>query len=96
MSKVIFRNKWGESHHGESLKIINSKIFQRKYCGKINLIFTSPPFSLIKKKKYGNEYGNDYVKWFKEFAKPLVNLLTEDGSIVIEMGNSWKGFSCVF
>ena len=96
MSKIIFKNKWGESHHGESLKVINSSSFQRKYRGKINLIFTSPPFSLIKKKKYGNEYGNNYIEWFKEFAKPLVNLLTEDGSIVIEMGNSWEKGDPVF
>lgn len=93
MSRIIFKNKWGESHFGDSLEIILSNKFQKKYKGKINLIFTSPPFSLVRKKKYGNQYGDEYIQWFKRFAKPLASLLTDDGSIVVEMGNTWeKGY----
>ena len=55
MSKIIFENKDGVSYCGDSLKLIKSQKFQKKYKGKIDLIFTSPPFNLVSKKKYGNE-----------------------------------------
>ena len=90
MSKIIFKNKVGVSYCGDSLKLIKSKKFQKDYKGKIDLIFTSPPFNLVKKKKYGNENGQEYINWLTEFSQPLTNLLTEKGSIVIEMGNSYE------
>lgn len=90
MSKIIFENKDGVSYCGDSLKLIKSHKFQKKYKGKIDLIFTSPPFNLVSKKKYGNEYGQEYINWLSEFSKPLTNLLSENGSIVIEIGNSWE------
>lgn len=93
MQQIIFKKPSGESYLGDSLDLINDKKFLAKYKGKINLIFTSPPFSLISKKKYGNEYGDEYIQWLEKFAKPLAKLLTDDGSIIIEIGNAWeKGF----
>jgi len=96
MSKIIFKNKIGASYCGDSLKLIKSKKFQKAYKGKIDLIFTSPPFNLVKKKKYGNENGQEYINWLTEFSKPLTDLLTEKGSIVIEMGNSFEKGSPIF
>lgn len=90
MSKIIFKNERGISYHGDSLELIKSTKFQKKYKGKIDLIFTSPPFNLISKKKYGNKNGQEYIDWLTEFSQPLTNLLTEKGSIVIEMGNSYE------
>ncbi|WP_201788334.1 DNA-methyltransferase [Mesorhizobium sp. ORS 3428] len=58
--------------------------------GKINLIVTSPPFPLVRKKRYGNETGEAYLNWLKSLAVPLTDLLTDDGSIVIEIGNAWE------
>jgi DNA modification methylase len=58
--------------------------------GKVQLIFTSPPFPLNRKKKYGNKTGEDYLKWLRDLAPRLVNLLTPSGSIVMELGNSWE------
>ncbi len=58
--------------------------------GKVNLIVTSPPFPLVRKKRYGNETGERYIAWLEELAMPLTNLLTDDGSIVIEIGNAWE------
>ena len=50
MTKIVFQKPSGESYFGDSLDLINDKAFLKKYKGKINLIFTSPPFSLISKK----------------------------------------------
>ena len=58
--------------------------------GQVQLVFTSPPFPLNRKKKYGNKEGEEFKKWLAAFAQPLREMLTEDGSIVIEMGNAWQ------
>lgn len=61
-----------------------------KYRGRVQLIFTSPPFPLNRKKKYGNEVGEEYVEWLARFAPLFKKLLTPSGSIVMEMGNAWE------
>lgn len=58
--------------------------------GKVNLIFTSPPFPLIRKKRYGNRTGEEYVEWLSSLAPRLKRLLAADGSIVVEVGNAWE------
>lgn len=64
--------------------------------GKIQLIFTSPPFPLNRKKKYGNLQGSEYASWLSSFAPLFSEFLTPDGSIVIELGNAWNpGFPTV-
>jgi site-specific DNA-methyltransferase (cytosine-N4-specific) len=60
------------------------------YKGKVNLIITSPPFPLNNKKKYGNLKGESYKEWFISLAPIFEELLTENGSLIIEIGNSWE------
>jgi site-specific DNA-methyltransferase (cytosine-N4-specific) len=61
----------------------------RRLSGKVDLLFTSPPFPLIRKKRYGNETGEAYIAWLESLAPRLTELLSETGSIVMEVGNSW-------
>lgn len=58
--------------------------------GKVDLIFTSPPFPLARKKRYGNLTGDAYVDWLGSIALQLGDLLTPKGSLVIEIGNAWE------
>jgi site-specific DNA-methyltransferase (cytosine-N4-specific) len=58
--------------------------------GRVNLILTSPPFPLNHKKSYGNLSGDEYLAWIERLAPKLSSLLAPDGSIVIEIGNSWE------
>jgi DNA modification methylase len=58
--------------------------------GSVNLVFTSPPFPLTRKKKYGNLEGAEYLNWMVEISKKLADLLAPDGSIVLEIGNAWE------
>jgi site-specific DNA-methyltransferase (cytosine-N4-specific) len=58
--------------------------------GRVNLIVTSPPFPLVRKKQYGNETGDSYLNWLRGLAPHLTELLTPDGSIVLEIGNAWE------
>jgi site-specific DNA-methyltransferase (cytosine-N4-specific) len=56
----------------------------------VQLIFTSPPFPLNTKKRYGNLNGSEYVDWLAEFGPRFRNLLADKGSLVIEVGNAWE------
>ncbi|WP_176986521.1 DNA-methyltransferase [Jiangella alba] len=61
----------------------------KKLKGKVQLVFFSPPFPLKRKKKYGNKDGDEYLAWLQKLAPRLADLLTEDGSLVVEIGNAW-------
>lgn len=74
---------------GDSVSL-SQKYLNRHYKNKFNLIITSPPFPLNNKKKYGNLQGEAYYDWFISLAPIFSNLLTDDGSLVIEIGNSWE------
>jgi site-specific DNA-methyltransferase (cytosine-N4-specific) len=62
----------------------------RRQSGRVQLVFTSPPFPLCREKRYGNLRGDEYTQWLAGFARPLAEYLTRDGSIVIELGNGWE------
>src|SRR5690606_28107862 len=55
----------------------------------IDLIMTSPPFGLVKKKDYGNEDADEYIDWFRKFADGFRRVLKPEGSLVIDIGGSW-------
>lgn len=59
----------------------------------VDLVMTSPPFGLVRKKDYGNVEANQYVEWFKPFAAQFHRILKDSGSLVIDIGGSWnKGY----
>lgn len=92
MSKRItssYTTKYGRMYCGESEEVLN-KWPPSHYKSRIQLVFTSPPFPLNRKKKYGNLNGEEYIKWLASFGPILKEFLTEDGSIVIELGNAWE------
>ena len=55
-----------------------------------HLIFTSPPFPLNNKKKYGNLQGEAYIDWLASFADVFRSVLEPSGSLVVELGNAWE------
>lgn len=81
--------KAGKLYLGKSEELLAGPL-RKALQGKVHLIFTSPPFPLNEKKQYGNLQGEEYVKWFSAFAPLFADLLTPDGSIVIELGNAWE------
>ena len=56
----------------------------------VNLIVTSPPFGLLRKKSYGNEEAHAYCEWFRPFAEGFQRVLADNGSLVIDIGGAWK------
>lgn len=79
----------GRMLHGRIEDALNSATLA-DLSGKVNLLITSPPFPLVRKKKYGNETGERYLQWLGSLAPQLASLLAPDGSIVIEIGNAWE------
>lgn len=56
----------------------------------VDLIMTSPPFGLVRKKSYGNEDADQYCRWFRPFADGFSRVLKDSGSLVIDIGGAWK------
>ncbi|MFK4721032.1 hypothetical protein ABIE89_002132 [Bradyrhizobium niftali] len=87
--RKAYSTRLGEMYCGRIEDALTTTKF-RSLKGKVNLILTSPPFPLVTKKAYGNEVGEQYLSWLCSLASPLSDLLTPDGSIVIEIGNAWN------
>lgn len=79
----------GAYYVGDCKTILRSKSFS---ClkGKVQLILTSPPYPLNKKKSYGNLKGLEYVNWIRSLAPLFAELLAKNGSLIVELGNSWE------
>lgn len=45
---------------------------------------------MTKKKPYGNEDADGYVRWFARFAQEFKRILKPHGSLVIDIGGSWQ------
>lgn len=84
-----YRTPRGVMYQGSVESFLASPEYH-SYRGKVQLIFTSPPFPLNRKKKYGNLQGEAYVHWLAGLAPALCELLKPDGSIVLEVGNAWE------
>lgn len=57
--------------------------------GSIDLILTSPPFALKRKKEYGNEDEDKYCDWFLGFASEFRRILADNGSFVLDLGGAY-------
>lgn len=55
----------------------------------VDLIVTSPPFALVRKKDYGNADADRYLDWFRPFAEQSRRVLKDSGSMVIDIGGAW-------
>lgn len=83
--RPYFRTKRGRIFFADALDVMGSAVRP----GSIDLIMTSPPFGLVRKKDYGNADADKYLDWFRPFADRFRRVLREDGSLVIDIGGSW-------
>jgi len=87
--KTAYSTSYGEMLVGTAESFFRSPL-AKKYRGRVQLIFTSPPFPLNRKKRYGNLQGEEYVHWLASFSPLFRELLKPNGSIVMELGNAWE------
>ncbi|WP_144059841.1 DNA-methyltransferase [Rhodopirellula sallentina] len=79
------KTKFGETYLGDSQILLSSKIEEKS----VDLIMTSPPFGLVRKKAYGNVDADDYLDWFRPFGELFRRVLKDSGSLVIDIGGAW-------
>jgi site-specific DNA-methyltransferase (cytosine-N4-specific) len=75
----------GASFCGDSLELL-SKLPNNS----INLVLTSPPFALQRKKEYGNKDQSEYIEWLASFATIVYQKLKNDGSFVLDLGGAYE------
>lgn len=85
MARRYYGTELGIAYLGDSMDVLRD-IQQDS----VNLILTSPPFPLNKKKAYGNVRPDQYVEWFMRFALEFRRILTGDDSLVVEFGSGWN------
>lgn len=88
--QVSYTSTLGKAVLGKAEDVLVSDVFGVDLKKKVDLILTSPPFPLNRKKRYGNEQGEAYVNWLAEYAPLFKKTLKPRGSIVLELGNAWE------
>lgn len=84
-SEAYYTAEGGACYHGDSRQLLEELPDES-----IDLVVTSPPFALNRKKDYGNKDAEDYNEWFMDFAEEVHRVLKQDGSFVIDIGGGWK------
>ena len=67
--KVVYKTALGRSVLGKAEDVLESGGYAKDLKKNVDLIFTSPPFPLNRKKRYGNEQGEAYVNWLAAHAR---------------------------
>jgi DNA modification methylase len=85
LGKPYIVAKHGRAYLADSLDVL-ARVREKS----VDLIMTSPPFGLVRKKDYGNEDAERYVEWFRPFGSEFRRVLKDSGSLVIDIGGAWK------
>lgn len=80
----FYDTAYGAAYLGDSLDLL-----KKVKTASVDLICTSPPFALLRQKKYGNVSSHEYVEWFMQFAREYKRVLKLQGSLVIDIGGTW-------
>ena len=83
--QASYRTDKGAYYVGDALSLLASLPNNS-----IDLIMTSPPFALLRKKTYGNKDQHDYVDWLAEFGVEALKKLKSTGSLVIDIGGAYQ------
>ena len=86
----VYKTALGRSILGVAEDVFQSPAYAKVLERQVDLIFTSPPFPLNRKKSYGNKQAETYVSWLADFAPLFKKALKPKGSIVLEIGNAWE------
>ncbi len=76
---------FGRAYHADALDVLPTLADDS-----VDLVLTSPPFALRRKKAYGNVAADEYVEWLWPFAEEIHRVLAPDGSFVLDLGGAWN------
>lgn len=83
-AKPSYITELGEAYTGDARELLAALPDNS-----LNLVMTSPPFALQRKKEYGNKDQEEYVEWLAEFASLVKSKLKDDGSFVLDLGGAY-------
>jgi DNA modification methylase len=83
------RSSYYSTQLGSAYLVDSIQLMQELPDDSIDLVLTSPPFALKRKKAYGNEDEDKYVDWFMSFAADLKRILKPQGSFVLDLGGAY-------
>lgn len=81
----LYASKYGKAYLGDSLDLLDCLSDSS-----IDLVITSPPFALQRKKEYGNHDQAEYVDWLLQFTKKVKRILKGTGSFVLDLGGAYQ------
>ena len=81
----VYTTEFGSAFSGDSAEFL-----QQLPDASVDLVITSPPFALLRKKEYGNEDQSDYVDWLCSFGALVKRVLKDTGSFVIDLGGAYQ------
>jgi site-specific DNA-methyltransferase (cytosine-N4-specific) len=58
--------------------------------GSVNLVFTSPPYPLLRKKEYGNLNGEAYLNWLEDILGLHLEALAPHASLLVNLGEAYE------
>jgi site-specific DNA-methyltransferase (cytosine-N4-specific) len=85
MMRPLYQTKFGKAYCADCLDVLKVTPSES-----IDLVITSPPFALRRKKSYGNVSAEQYCEWFWPFAQEIHRVLKPNGSFVFDIGGSWN------
>lgn len=84
-SKPLYRTEAGNAYVGDSLELLSAL-----ESDSVDLVMTSPPFALRRKKTYGNVEESEYVEWIKPFSQQVFRVLKDTGTFVLDLGGAYR------
>ncbi len=83
--ETLYRTHLGAACQGDATNLL-----QELPEASVDLVMTSPPFALLRKKEYGNEDQNEYVDWLCSFGPLIKRVLKDTGSFVVDLGGAYR------
>ena len=83
--EIAYQTAFGDAWVGDSLNLLTTLPDNS-----VDLVVTSPPFALQRKKEYGNKEQHEYIDWLSEFARLVHAKLKPSGSFVLDLGGAYQ------
>lgn len=81
----LYTTHKGKAYVGDALELLRGLESES-----VDLVMTSPPFALQRKKEYGNQGEDAYVDWLLQFGIEVKRVLKDTGSFVLDLGGAYR------
>jgi len=90
LNPILTHEPYYQTDRGQIILGDSLELVKNTRDSSVDLIMTSSPFGLVRKKEYGNVSADEYIDWFRPFAEQFFRVLKTSGSFVIDIGGAWN------